>query len=76
MSRKIFCLIAVLFCIQLFSVDAQTYSSLWKQADDALEKDLPQTRIEVLRKIGAKAEKEGDYGQMMKSWRLQRFLLT
>ena len=67
MSRKIFCLIAVLFCIQLFSVDAQTYSSLWKQADDAAEKDLPQTRIEVLRKIEAKAEKEGDYGQMMKS---------
>ena len=67
MSRKIFCLIAVLFCIQLFSVDAQTYSSLWKQADDGAEKDLPQTRIEVLRKIEAKAEKEGDYGQMMKS---------
>ena len=67
MSRKIFCLIAVLFCIQLFSVDAQTYSSLWKQADDAAVKDLPHTRIEVLRKIEAKAEKEGDYGQMMKS---------
>ena len=67
MSRKIFCLIVALFCIQLFSVDAQTYSSLWKQADDAAEKDLPQTRIEVLRKIEAKAEKEGDYGQMMKS---------
>ena len=67
MSRKIFCLIVALFCIQLFSVDAQTYSSLWKQADDAAEKDLPQTRIEVLRKIEANAEKEGDYGQMMKS---------
>ncbi len=67
MSRKIFCLIVALFCIQLLPADAQTYSSLWKQADDAAEKDLPQTRIEVLRKIEAKAEKEGDYGQMMKS---------
>ena len=67
MNRKIFCLIVALFCIQLLPADAQTYSSLWKQADDAAEKDLPQTRIEVLRKIEAKAEKEGDYGQMMKS---------
>ena len=53
--------------LMLTSVSGQSYSSLWKQADDAAEKDLPQTRIDVLRKIEAKAEKEGDYGQMMKS---------
>ncbi|MBO5824799.1 MAG: alpha-2-macroglobulin, partial [Prevotella sp.] len=62
-----FLLTLLCLVLMLTSVSGQSYSSLWKQADDAAEKDLPQTRIDVLRKIEAKAEKAGDYGQLMKS---------
>ena len=43
----------------------QTYSALWKQADAAEEKDLPRTQYDVLMKIVGKAQKEGEYGQLM-----------
>ena len=43
----------------------QTYSALWRQADEAGEKDLPRTQYDVLMKIVSKAQKEGEYGQLM-----------
>ncbi len=43
----------------------QTYSALWKQADEAEQKDLPRTQYDVLMKIVKKAQKEGEYGQLM-----------
>ena len=43
----------------------QTYSSLWKQAEEAEKKDLPRTQYDVLMKIVNKAQKEGQYGQLM-----------
>ena len=43
----------------------QTYSSLWKQAEEAEKKDLPRTQYDVLMKIVKKAQKEGEYGQLM-----------
>ena len=49
------------------AVSGQSYSSLWKQADEAMSKDLPQTRIEILGKIADKARRNGDYGQLMKA---------
>lgn len=45
----------------------QTYSSLWKQADQAAAKDLPKTEQQVLQKIAEKAEKENNYGHLFKS---------
>ena len=46
-------------------MNGQTYTSLWKQADEAEKKDLPRTQYEVLMKIVDKAQKEGQYGQLM-----------
>ena len=43
----------------------QTYSALWKQVDEAEQKDLPRTQYDVLMKIVKKAQKEGEYGQLM-----------
>lgn len=44
---------------------AQTFDALWKQAEQAAQKDLPKTQMEVLRKIVAKAEKEKAYGHLL-----------
>lgn len=46
---------------------AQSYSALWKQADEAASKDLPKTRMGVLEKIEAKAAAEKAYGQLLKA---------
>ena len=46
---------------------AQSYESLWKQVDNAQDKDLPQTAINHLVKIEQKACKELKYGQLLKS---------
>ena len=43
----------------------QTYTTLWKQADEAAQKDLPRTQYDVLMKIVVKAQREGQYGQLM-----------
>ena len=45
----------------------QSYSELWKKANEAEDKDLPKTQYEVLQKIVAKAEKEKAYGQLLKA---------
>ena len=47
------------------TVHGQTYSALWKQAEEAEKKDLPRTQYDVLMKIVDKAQKEGEYGQLM-----------
>ena len=45
----------------------QSYSELWKKANEAEQKDLPKTQYEVLQKIVVKAEKEKAYGQLLKA---------
>ena len=45
----------------------QSYSALWKKASEAEEKDLPKTQYEVLQKIVQKAQKEKQYGQLLKA---------
>ena len=47
------------------AIQGQTYTALWKQAEEAEKKDLPRTQYDVLMKIVAKAQKEGQYGQLM-----------
>ena len=49
------------------TIFSQTYASLWKQAKDAEQKDLPQTEQEVLRQIAGKARQEQNYGQLLKA---------
>ena len=62
MKRTVFTILMTLVGMTLFG---QTYSSLWKQAEEAEKKDLPRTQYDVLMKIVKKAQKEGEYGQLM-----------
>ena len=45
----------------------QSYSSLWKKAQEAEEKDLPKTQYEMLQQIVEKAQKEKQYGHLLKA---------
>ena len=47
------------------TVQGQTYTALWKQAEEAEKKDLPRSQYDVLMKIVDKAQREGQYGQLM-----------
>ena len=57
----------LVFVIALCSTNAnaQTYDELWKQYEEAGNKDLPRTQIGVLDKIVVKAEAAKDYGQLL-----------
>lgn len=46
---------------------ADTYTSLWKQYDTALQKDHPKTALEVLSQILGKATRERAYGHLLKA---------
>ena len=64
MKKFILLLIVMMLPMWLFG---QSYSELWKKANEAEGKDLPKTQYEVLQKIVAKAEKEKAYGQLLKA---------
>ena len=66
MKRSIIMLMAamLLMPMDLFS---QTYQQIWKQVEEAQQKDLPQTAMQHLQKIEKKAQKERAYGQLLKS---------
>ena len=49
--------LAILLMMPVF-LFGQTYESLWKQVENAQKKDLPQTELQALNKIAAKALKE------------------
>lgn len=59
-------LIQILLIMPLL-VNAQSYDSLWKQVDEAVEKVLPQTEMQVLQRIISKATNEKAYGQLLKA---------
>ena len=46
---------------------SQTYQTLWKQVEEAQDKDLPATALTLLEKIETKATKELAYGQLLKA---------
>ncbi len=46
---------------------SQTYQQIWKQVEEAQQKDLPKTAIQHLQKIENKAQKDRAYGQLLKS---------
>ena len=64
-------IMAVIAFILPLSLSAQTYHSLWQQADKALEQDRPQTALATLRKIEIKAAGEKQYGHLMASLFMQ-----
>ena len=66
MKRRLAILITTTLLMP-FSMMGQSYQSMWKQVEDAQEKDLPKTALSHLQKIEKKAAKERAYGQLLKS---------
>lgn len=48
-------------------IQAQSYTQLWKQVEEAEGKDLPKTKISLLEKIIKKATSERCYGHLLKA---------
>lgn len=63
---KKFLIITIALIMPMFMF-GQSYSALWKQVSEAEKKDLPKTQYEVLQKIVNKADKEHQYGQLLKA---------
>lgn len=63
MKRNILSLLIALFATM--QVAAQTYDTLWKQAEINAQKDQPKSEIAVMKKIIAKASAAKDYGQLL-----------
>ncbi|MBR5687648.1 MAG: alpha-2-macroglobulin [Prevotella sp.] len=61
---KILLLITLFMPMKLFG---QTYSTLWKQVETAQKKDKPRSVMAELDKIRNKAEKEKEYGHLLKA---------
>ncbi len=66
MKKRIFTILVAMLFVPA-SLLSQSYNSLWKQVEDAQDKDLPKTAIASLQKIENKAVKEKAYGQLLKS---------
>ena len=64
--RKVYFILAAMLLMPM-GIFGQTYQQLWKQVQEAQEKDLPQTAIQQLERIEKKAQKERAYGQLLKS---------
>ncbi|SEA86975.1 MG2 domain-containing protein [Xylanibacter ruminicola] len=63
---KKFLIITIALIMPMF-LFGQSYSALWKQVSEAEKKDLPKTQYEVLQMIVNKADKEHQYGQLLKA---------
>ena len=68
--KKSLGLLLTVWLLMPFNLFGQSYESLWKQVGEAESQDLPQTQMERLDKIISKADKEKNYGQLIKA-RLQ-----
>ena len=66
MKSKVMVLLAAVLLMPM-GVFGQTYQQLWKQVEQARQKDLPQTALQHLQKIEQKAQKEKSFGQLLKS---------
>ena len=45
----------------------QSYKNMWKQLEEAVQKDLPQQVIQKAEQITQKARKEREYGHLLKA---------
>lgn len=64
--KKLLSLIAICLLLVL-ELPAQTYSTLWTQANKAGQQDRPKTALAALRQIESKAVKEKQYGHLLAS---------
>ena len=67
MRMKFAFAVSVLFILSIENVMAQSYHTLWNQVEEAEKNDLPQTQRKVLSQIITKAEREAQYGQLLKA---------
>lgn len=65
--RKTAFLLLTAFMLVPAAMFGDSYSKLWKQVDEAANKDLPKTQIQLLQAIADKAEAGGDYGHLLKA---------
>ena len=65
--KKALTIFAMLISSFSLPIWGQSFSNLWKQVEDAAEKDLPRTQLEYLEKIINKATKEKAYGHLLKA---------
>lgn len=63
-SRLISLVVAMLMPLAAI---ADSYTSLWKQFNSAMQKDHPQSALKVLVQITDKAQREHEYGQLLKA---------
>ena len=66
MKHRLIILAAALLLTPM-SIFSQTYQQLWKQVEEARQKDLPKTAMQHLQKIENKAQKERAFGQLLKA---------
>ena len=69
--KKTLVLLTVILILMPMNIFAQSYNNLWKQVEQAKEKDLPQQELQALQKIIDKARGGHDYGQLLKAQLLQ-----
>lgn len=65
--RKTAFLLLMALMLMPVAMFGDSYSKLWKQVDEAVQKDLPKTQIQLLQTIADKAEAGNDYGQLLKA---------
>ena len=65
--RKTTHLIIALILLMPLCAWGDNYSQLWKQVEDARNKDLPKTEVSLLDKIISKATTAADYGHLLKA---------
>ena len=66
MKKTALATVLIAFLLPVMAL-ADSYASLWKQYDAAVNKDHPRTQIKVLDQIIAKATREKAYGQLIKA---------
>lgn len=61
-------LLALVLQSAAVGASAQTYDSLWKQAEQAMQNDLPQTVIEHVDAVMQKAQQEKNEAQLLRAF--------
>ena len=66
MRQRLYFIVAIMMLMPI-ELLGQTYSELWKQVEQAQEKDLPKTAMAHLEQIERKAGREQAYGQLLRA---------
>ena len=74
--RQKFVIVVAIILLMPMGLFGQTYSDLWKQVEQARDKDLPKTAVAQLEKIEKKAQREQAYGQLLRSTLLHAQLMA